>query len=206
MENFIEKVIDICTVDDLMKGYVYDESHRVYTCLFCGEIFEEDLVYKCEEQLCTAKKAVEMHIIKEHGSPFDFLIGLDKKYTGLTDRQKEILEIIFSESDNKLVAEKMETTPATVRSYKFKMRENLRQSKVYLALFYLIEQKNNEDKNMSAGNIWEAAIYEKLKSIEKKIDEIGNDNEAEKLLNEKLKGADLNFMNLLVGKKGLDMK
>ena len=39
MENFIGKVIDICTVDDLMKGYVYDESHRVYTCLLCGEIF-----------------------------------------------------------------------------------------------------------------------------------------------------------------------
>ena len=206
MEDFIGKVIDICTVDDLMKGYVYDESHRVYTCLFCGEIFEEDLVYKCDEQLCTAKKAVEMHILQEHGSPFDFLIGLDKKYTGLTDRQKEIFEIFFNESDNKLIAEKMETTPATVRSYKFKMRENLRRSKVYLALFYLIEQKNNEDKNLNVGNIWEVAIYEILKNIEKKIDEIGNDNEAEELLNEKFKGTDLNFMNLFVSKKGLDMK
>lgn len=206
MEDFIGKVIDICTVDDLMKGYAYDESHRVYTCLFCGEIFEEDLVYKYEEQLCTAKKAVEMHILQEHESSFDFLIGLDKKYTGLTDRQKEIFEIIFNESDNRLIAEKMETTPATVRSYKFKMRENLRQSKIYLALFYLIEQKNNEDKNMNVGNIWEMAIYEKLKNIEKKIDEIGNDNEAKELLNEKFKGADLNFMNLFVSKKGLDMK
>jgi hypothetical protein len=146
-----------------------------------------------------------MHILQEHGSPFDFLIGLDKKYTGLTDRQKEIFEIFFNESDNKLIAEKMETTPATVRSYKFKMRENLRQSKIYLALFYLIEQKNNEDKNLNVGNIWEMAIYEKLKNIEKKIDEIGNDN-AEELLNEKFKGTDLNFMNLFVSKKGLDMK
>lgn len=205
MDDFIKKVIEICTVEDLMKGYVYDDCHRVYTCIFCGEIYEEDLIYKYNEQLCTAKKAVEAHILEEHQSPFDFLLSLGKRHTGLTERQEEIFKILYDERDNQVIAEQMETTPATVRSYRFKIREKLRQAKVYMAITYLIEQENYNE-NLYSKNVSDVAFNEKQKSIQENTNEIKSDNDLEELLNEKIKGTDLNVMNLFVDKKGPDME
>lgn len=206
MSDFIIQVIDMCTIEDLMNGYIYDDNHRVFTCLFCGEIYEEDLIYKCEGQLCNARKAIEIHILKEHNSSFDFLLGLGKKYTGLSDRQKEIFEIFHNEKDNQFIAEKMGTTPATVRSYKFKMKEKLRQAKIYLAISNLIELENSNDKTMEVDSIGDIAIYEKLKRIEKAIKEIDKDNEVEELINKKFGGLNLNFMNKFTGSRRPDMK
>lgn len=206
MDDFLEKVIDVCTAEDLIRGYIYDEIHRVYVCLYCGNVYEEDLIYNIGEKLCSARRAVEVHISDTHKSPFDFLIGLDKKYTGLTDRQVEIFNILYKENDNRIIAEKMETTPATVRSYRFKMREKFRQSKVYSALFYLIEEKNIEYKNLKAEGKRETAIYEKLKINEENINEEEDDKEVKELLNDKFKDVDLNTMNLFVGKRRPDVK
>lgn len=206
MENFIMEVIDMCTVEDLMNGYVYDEKNRVFTCVFCGDIYDEDLIYKCEGQLCTARKAIEIHILREHESAFDFLIGLGKKHTGLSDRQKEIFEIIYHESDNQVIAEKMGTTSATVRSYKFKMREKLRQAKIYLAISHLLELESTNDRSMSVDNIRDVAVYDKLKRIEKAINETDQDNNVEDMLQKKFGGIDLNFMNKFIGTRKPGMK
>ncbi|MBU5294281.1 LuxR C-terminal-related transcriptional regulator [Anaerosalibacter bizertensis] len=197
MEGFFEKIIDMCTVEDLMRGYIYDEAHRIYICLYCGDTYDEDLIYNHDDKLCSARRAVEIHISEAHKSSFDFLVGLEKKYTGLTDRQVEIFNILYNENDNGIIAEKMETTPATVRSYKFKMREKLRQAKIYSALFYLINEQNT--KNLSMEGKRGTAIYEELQSLKEDIDE-EEDNKEEELLSDKLKDVDLNTMNLLVGK------
>lgn len=202
MEGFIDKVIEICTVEDLINGYVYDEDYKSYTCIFCGEIFEEGIIYQYEEKLCTAMKMVEMHILEKHESSFDFLLNMDKKYTNLTDRQKEIHEIIYNETDNRLIAEKMETTPATVRSYKFKMREKLRQAKVYMALVSLIEETNKNSKKQENQNVRDIAIYEKIKNIENNKEELENDIDIEEIINKNHKGVDLNNMNLFINKGG----
>lgn len=206
MESFIDKVLDKCRVEDLMNGYVYNESYRVYTCIFCGEVFEADLIYKHEEQFFTAKKAIETHILEKHESPFDFLLNMDRKHTNLTDRQREIFQFFYNESDNKLIAEQMETTPSTVRSYKFKMREKLRQSKIYIALMYLVEQQNDEDINLNNDNISDIALYEKAKNIQENNHDIKNDSEVEELINENYKGGDLNLMNSFIDKKGPGME
>ncbi len=197
MVNFLEEIIDLCAIEDLMNGYVYDSGHRVYICIFCGKVYEEDLIYKYGEQLFSARKAVEAHINEEHNGSFDMLVEQEKRLTGLSDRQVEIFKILFTESDNKNIAEKMETTPATVRSYKFKLREKLRQSKIYSALFYLIEQKNNENCNLS---IIDKAIQEKDVASEKKINNIEKDDN---LLNDKYGDVDLNKINLFNSKRNL---
>lgn len=206
MENFFEEIIDMCTVEDLIRGYIYDEIHRTYICLYCGEIYEEDLIYNDGEKLCSARRAVEVHIAEAHKSQFDFLIGLEKKHTGLTDRQIEIFHILYNESDNRVISEQMETTPATVRSYRFKMRERLRQSKVYSALYYLIEEQNAENKNLETEGGKEAAIYNKLKSIKENIDNEEENKEAEEVIDERFKDLDLNTMNLFIGKRTPNIK
>lgn len=205
MGDIIEKVIDMCTIEDLIRGYIYDDAHRAYVCLYCGDVYEEDIIYNHGEKLCSARRAIEVHISDNHGSPFDFLIGLDKKYTGLTDRQVEIFHILYNENDTRVVAELMETTPATVRSYRFKMREKLRQSKIYSALFYLIERQSAEDKNQKSSANRETSIYDKLKSIKDNIND-EKVKEAKELAVEEFKDLDLNTMNLFIGKRRPDVK
>lgn len=206
MEEFIDKILDKCTVEDLMNGYVYDQHYRVYTCIFCGEIFDEDLIYKHEDQLCTARRSIKIHIQEKHESPFAFLLEMNRKYTSITERQKEIFEFFYNESDTRVIAEKMETTPATVRSYRFKMREKLIQSKVYMAIISLIDEKNSEDTELGNESIRDLAIYEKLKMAEKSINEVENDEDLKNLINEKYKGRDLNFMNLFIDKGSPDIE
>ena len=50
------------------------------------------------EILWEAEKAIQKHITKEHASTFDFLLELDKKYTGLTEHQKTLLTCFYQGS------------------------------------------------------------------------------------------------------------
>jgi hypothetical protein len=47
-----------------------------------------------------------MHVEASHGSMFEFLLGLDKKLTRLTDLQKRLLQLFHSGlPDNEVVKE-----------------------------------------------------------------------------------------------------
>lgn len=207
MEGFIDRVIDICSVEDLINGYVYDKEKESYTCVFCGEIFREGYIYQYGNKLCNAKKMVELHILEKHESSFEFLLNLDKKHTNLTDRQREIHNIIYNETDNRIIAEKMETTPATVRSYKFKMRERLRQAKVYMAIFSLIEEENEKDiEKLDDENIRDIAVYERLKKAENEDENLGKENQIDEIISENLEEIDIKNINLLIDKDGPSIK
>lgn len=54
----------------------------------------------------TAKKALQLHIEKEHGSVFEALIQLDKKYTGLSDIQTELLKLFATGAPDKEIIKK----------------------------------------------------------------------------------------------------
>ncbi|MGB5824446.1 MAG: hypothetical protein WBH44_10270 [Proteocatella sp.] len=204
MNDFFIKVIDMCTIDDLMNGYVYDDRKRLYTCIFCGEIYEEDYIYKCEERHCTARKAVEIHVVEAHGSAFEFMMNLDKKHTGLTERQKEIYEILYHYKDNQAVSEKLGTTLATVRGYKFKMREKLRQVKIYTAISSIIEKDTVSENISERSNPGDIAEYEKQKkAIEDELNAEGNFEEDAPDLN-KFEG--LNIINKFAGSKSPGIK
>lgn len=196
MHNFIEEVVDISSINDLMKGYVLDEKNRVYTCLFCGEMFHMDLIYKSMDgaNLINGRRGVEEHILREHGGSFKFLINLDKSLTGLTDRQKEIFEILFAEKDNRIISEKMNTTPATVRSYKYKKRERTRQSKVFLAISYLINESYNDSKKLEPEEITSRAIDNI--ELPESLDDLFEKNPSNR---EKIE-----IINNILGKKNLD--
>lgn len=187
---------------NLIDGYVYDEKYKSYTCIFCGEIFNEGFIYNNNENLFSASKMMEIHIKEEHDGAFDFLLGLDRKHNNLTERQREIHGIIYNETDNGIIAKKMETTPATVRSYKFKMRERLRQAKVYMALYSLIEKENEKNEQLDSENIRDIAIYERLKEANKDQENL----EIEDIVKKEFSEVDFKNMNLLINKNGPSIK
>ena len=94
----------------------------------------------------------------------------------------------------------METKPSTIRSYKFKNHEKLRQAKIFLALGSLLEKKNEKRDNDKTG-IADIATYEKIKSIEKSLKEISSDSQEYK----SFKSLSLNFINPFIkkGKPGM---
>lgn len=129
------------SIEDIKKGYVYDDKSGIYTCIICGENFERGVIYKDEDNFYDAEKYMKLHILKKHGSVFEYLINMNKVYTGLTDIQSEYLAYYKDNFSDKEISEKMGGSQSTIRNYRFKLREKEKQAKVFLAIMDIV---NNE--------------------------------------------------------------
>jgi hypothetical protein len=128
------------TVDEIVKGYTYLEKEEKYICLICGKRYDKGVIYKDGEKLLEAEKAVKNHIIHEHNSVFDYLINMDKKYTGLTENQKVLIKYFYAGLSDKEIVEKIgEGSTSTIRTYRFKFREREKEAKIILAMMQLLK-------------------------------------------------------------------
>ncbi|WP_312648445.1 LuxR C-terminal-related transcriptional regulator [Aminipila sp.] len=130
------------SIAELINGYVIKEETQEYTCIFCGEVFEEGIIYSNHGRMFTAEKAAIEHIKEEHGGSFHALLNLDKQICGLTDIQKNILTNMYEQMDNKMICEKMGISAATVRTHKFNLQKAKREAKILLALIETVEDEN----------------------------------------------------------------
>lgn len=127
------------SIEELKNGYSH--SNEIYTCLSCGKSFEEGLIYRSEETLLEAKKAVEEHIKQVHGSVFQTLMDMGHKYTGLSEQQQEIMSNFFKGLDDGEISRLLKINRSTVRNHRFRLKEKAKQAKIFLALFELMEEK-----------------------------------------------------------------
>lgn len=127
------------TVEEIKRGYVYREESEKYVCLICGEAFEEGLIYQFNDKHMVARKAIKQHIENKHGSMFDYLINMDKKYTGLTEIQKTLVESFYKGVPDKEITKVQGNSPSTIRTQRFALREKSKQAKVYLAIIDLMD-------------------------------------------------------------------
>ncbi len=138
---FIEVIIlDIqnISVDTLVKGYELHEDR--YECLFCSQQFQAHEVFPMEGRFFTAEGMMKNHIKQVHTSPFHALLALDKKVTGLSDVQLDMLQYFFEgKSDQEIVSESNLTSVSTVRQHRFKLREKEKQAKIFIALMQLMK-------------------------------------------------------------------
>ena len=130
------------TLEELTRGYVWSEEEQLYQCIFCGDKFEEGLIYSSRGKSVNALRAMQEHIFDEHGSVFECLLDLDKQMNGLSDAQKDVLEGLYYEKDNKAIGEEMGISDATVRTYKFNLQKMKRRARIFLAM---MEQIENEE-------------------------------------------------------------
>jgi len=139
----LSKIFWEASLAEIKKGYVGDPSSEDFICLICGERFTKGRIYQDDDLLLEAEKAVKTHIRKQHGSTFEFLLEMDKKYTGLTGHQKTILTAFYQGLDDKSIAAKMENAnTSTVRNQRFAFREKAKQAKVFLAIMELLAEKS----------------------------------------------------------------
>lgn len=128
------------SLEEIEHGYAFDPESGGYICYTCGKVFESGEVFKVGERFFTAEKMAELHIAAEHGSMLDVLMSYEKRYTGLTDIQKELLSMMSAGSADQEIAKKTGTAAATVRHQRFMFKEKAKQAKLYLAIYELAMQ------------------------------------------------------------------
>lgn len=145
----LQELLSNSSVEDIKKGYKYDFLKETFVCLFCEETFEKGIIYPIDNSLCEAEKAVQRHIAKNHGSVFECLINMDKKYNDLSDIQKEILKNFYQKLSDKEIVEKQGSgSTSTIRNHRFKFKEKETQAKVFLAIMGIINNEVNYEETI----------------------------------------------------------
>ena len=133
------------STDELKRGYIQNENY--YSCLLCGQTFEEGTIYQTDSGLYNAKKMTEIHVQTQHSFIFDYLLGLGRVYTGLSAGQEEIaLAYAAGHSDKEIMAKTEANSPSTIRNQRFAIREKYKQAKILVALVELMEESAKRNK------------------------------------------------------------
>ena len=134
------------SVEELKHGYVKQDDH--YICLVCGQCYEEGVIYptKGEGIGVLAEKQMKLHVQEEHQSMFHVLLGMNKKQTGLTDLQRELLSLFYEGlSDAEVVKRMGGGSSSTIRNHRFTLREKLKQAKLFMTMMELLEERDQHE-------------------------------------------------------------
>jgi hypothetical protein len=152
-----QKKILESNLEEIKKGYSIDSDNGIYDCLICGEKFETGEIYPINGRFFEAHKAIDFHIKDHHGNRLESLLEFDKKYTGITDNQKNLLKDFYKGLSDKEIAKNNGVAEATIRHQRFVFREKARQAKAYLAIFELIEETLKKETNENYAPIHNSA-------------------------------------------------
>jgi hypothetical protein len=129
------------SLEELKRGYI--QENDCYTCLLCGEKVEKGIVYPFEDRFYEAERYMRIHIEMSHGSVFDYLVGMDRKLTGVTDHQKSLLRLFYQGKNDKDIQKELEIgSTSTIRHHRFALKEKERQAKTFLAMMELLKEKD----------------------------------------------------------------
>lgn len=134
--------VELAQLEELKQGYKL--VNEFYECLHCSERYEEGVIYPVGELFETAEHRMKAHIQAVHGTPLQPLLQLGRKQTGLSNSQQEIFKLFALGLSDKEIAERMAVIPATVRNYRFKLREKCRQGVVLNAMMSLLEEEKGD--------------------------------------------------------------
>lgn len=172
------------SVDEIKRGYVYKAESGEFICLVCGSSFMKGVVYSDAGVFYEAEKFCEIHIRKEHSSMFEYLLNLDKKFTGLTDHQKNLLNFFYKGmSDSEIVKELDGGSTSTIRNHRFTLREKEKQAKVFLSIMELLNEKSSKKQGFISVHRTATMVDERYAITEDENDKILN-----KYFNEGLDG------------------
>lgn len=132
--------------EELKQGYVCHEHS--YICLICGETYEDGVIYQIDNQLVTAQKAIQKHILYIHKGTFSFLLELDKKMTGVSEQQKRILTLIYDGNTDDEIAKILSLSSSTIRNHRFYLREKEKQARLFAVIMDLVSEKIPKKQKM----------------------------------------------------------
>ncbi|UVI28862.1 DUF2087 domain-containing protein [Paenibacillus spongiae] len=135
-------LFDRASLHELKQGFLYEAESESYVCLLCGESFEEGVVFPADGRFLEARKYAVYHIGAVHGSMLEYYLSLDKKATGLTDLQKQLIGAFASGmSDADTVRLTGGGSASTIRNHRFALKEKAKQAKLFLAIIEMMDSK-----------------------------------------------------------------
>lgn len=147
----IDNILDM-TVEEIKNGYAYDSDKDKYICNTCGEEFENGEIFEVDGRYFEAGKMIKIHCEKEHADMLGTLLSNDKKYTGITENQKEIFKLMYSGMTDNEIAKKTGVAASTIRHQRFVFREKAKQAKLYLSIYELAVQGAGKGRILLSGN------------------------------------------------------
>ncbi|MFZ7120841.1 MAG: DUF2087 domain-containing protein [Eubacteriaceae bacterium] len=155
----------------MKKGYVEDDDF--YICLLCGEKIEKGVIYKVHDNMYEAEKYMKIHIREVHGSVFEYLIGLEKKVTGLSSHQNNLLKLFYEGKKDEEVQKILGIgSKSTVRNHRFVLKEKERQAKIFLILMELIKEKGTTSLRLDKANNGNKSLKDKYEIYKDDYDKI----------------------------------
>ncbi|PKL49067.1 MAG: transcriptional regulator [Candidatus Riflebacteria bacterium HGW-Riflebacteria-2] len=126
-------------IDIIKQGFT--EGRKFYECIICGREIEKGMIYKDGAELYEAHRFMELHITRAHGSVFEYLTGLDKKVTGLSEHMCKLLSCFYKRLPDAEIQNQLGIGSAsTIRNHRFALKEKERQAKILMALCELIRE------------------------------------------------------------------
>lgn len=159
------------SLKDLKNGFT--EEQGSYVCLLCGKRIEKGIVYPFDNIFHEAKKYMQLHIRQQHLSVFEFLIDMDKKLTGLSDLQKNLLRLFYTgKKDEEIQKEMGIGSSSTIRNHRFVLKEKERQAKVFLAMMELLKENNTKSSGLIAPHTTAQMVDERYSITEEENEKI----------------------------------
>ncbi len=125
------------SIDDIKNGFCHHPDTGTYHCLLCNAVYETGEVFRFGDRYYEASRAVRLHVEQEHGGMFRHLLDSDSKYNTVTEKQKELLDLLRRGLSDQQIASALGISASTVRHQKFSFREKAKQAKLYLSLYGL---------------------------------------------------------------------
>jgi hypothetical protein len=127
--------------EELKNGFTEKDSY--FICLLCGKKIEKGIVYPYESIFYEAKRYMHLHIKQEHCSVFEFLVNMDKKSTGLSEHQSNLLRLFYQGKRDAEIQKEMDIgSSSTIRNHRFVLKEKERQAKIFLVLMELLKESS----------------------------------------------------------------
>lgn len=159
------------SLQELKRGYVQEDS--CFVCLLCGQSFEKGIVYPEEGILYEVERYMQLHILNSHESVFASLIKMERKLTGLTDHQKNLMQMFYQgKSDSEIQRELDIGSTSTIRNHRFVLKEKERQARVFLAMMELLKDRDRYAPGMVAIHKGATMIDERYNTTVKEKEQI----------------------------------
>lgn len=130
-------------LDTLKQGYLEEDDY--YICLLCNKRIEKGIIYPHNGFYYEAEKFMRLHIENTHQSVFEYLVNLDKKLTGLSEHQKNLLKLFYQgKSDSEVQYELGIGSSSTIRNHRFVLKEKEHQAKLFLVLMELLKESSKK--------------------------------------------------------------
>jgi len=145
----LEIVLEQTDLTSLRSGYVLHSG--LYSCIYCSAQFEQGIIYPSGSLLLDAERAAKDHVEMAHGGAFTALLQQERRITGLSELQAELLAMLYSGySDAEIARKSGGKAESTIRNHRFQLRKRTKEAKILCTLMDLLDEHNEKRKSAAA--------------------------------------------------------